>query len=144
MWMSHIISHIHIPRQAAARGRVVQMRLNVHTLTTILPLYHCTARWYWPITCRIDSQLSNNAIWRPSSTWSDTNVECCTPPAAAASAAAVKTGEWRQLDDRHELPVHHEVVPQLVYTRDRWIMRLCARIILHIIGDLAHNWASPA
>jgi len=28
--------------------------------------------------------------------------------------------------------------------RDGWIMRLCARIILRIIGDLAHNWASPA
>jgi len=26
------------------------------------------------------------------------------------------------------------------YARDRWIMRLCARII----GDLAHNWANPA
>ena len=32
----------------------------------------------------------------------------------------------------------------LLYTRDGWIMRLCARIILRIIGDLAHNWASPA
>jgi len=29
-------------------------------------------------------------------------------------------------------------------SRDGWIMRLCARIILRIIGDLAHNWASPA
>jgi len=32
----------------------------------------------------------------------------------------------------------------LAYGRDRWIMRLCARIILHIIGDLPHNWANPA
>jgi len=24
------------------------------------------------------------------------------------------------------------------------IMRLCARIILRIIGDLPHNWANPA
>ena len=32
----------------------------------------------------------------------------------------------------------------VLVTRDRWIMRLCARIILRIIGDLAHNWASPA
>ena len=29
-------------------------------------------------------------------------------------------------------------------TRDRWIMRLCVRIILRIIGDLPHNWANPA
>jgi len=28
--------------------------------------------------------------------------------------------------------------------RDRGIMRLCARIILGIIGDLPHNWANPA
>jgi len=27
--------------------------------------------------------------------------------------------------------------------RDRGIMRLCARIILRIIGDLPHNWANP-
>jgi len=31
-----------------------------------------------------------------------------------------------------------------LYSMDGWIMRLCARIILRIIGDLAHNWASPA
>ena len=31
-----------------------------------------------------------------------------------------------------------------IKSRDRWIMQLCARIILCIIGDLAHNWASPA
>ena len=30
------------------------------------------------------------------------------------------------------------------YSRDRGIMRLCARIILCIIGDLPHNWAKPA
>ena len=29
-------------------------------------------------------------------------------------------------------------------SRDGGIMRLCARIILHIIGDLLHNWANPA
>ena len=29
-------------------------------------------------------------------------------------------------------------------SRDRWIMRLCVRIILRIIGDLPHNWANPA
>jgi len=29
-------------------------------------------------------------------------------------------------------------------TRDRGIMRLCARIILRIIGDLPHNLANPA
>jgi len=28
--------------------------------------------------------------------------------------------------------------------RDREIMRLCARIISRIIGDLPHNWANPA
>jgi len=28
--------------------------------------------------------------------------------------------------------------------RDRWIMRLCTRTILRIIGDLPHNWANPA
>jgi len=30
------------------------------------------------------------------------------------------------------------------YTRDRGTMRLCARIILHIITDLLQNWANPA
>jgi len=29
-------------------------------------------------------------------------------------------------------------------SRDRQIMRLCACIILRIIGDLPHNWANPA
>ena len=31
-----------------------------------------------------------------------------------------------------------------VYARDRGIMRLCARIISRIIGDLPRNWANPA
>jgi len=30
------------------------------------------------------------------------------------------------------------------YGRDGGITRLCARIILRIIGDLPHNWANPA
>ena len=29
-------------------------------------------------------------------------------------------------------------------SRDRGIMRLCARIISRIIGDLPHNWANSA
>ena len=32
----------------------------------------------------------------------------------------------------------------IMYGRDRGIMRLCARIISRIIGDLLHNWANPA
>jgi len=32
----------------------------------------------------------------------------------------------------------------VAYNRDRGIMRLCARIISRIIGDLPHNWANPA
>jgi len=32
----------------------------------------------------------------------------------------------------------------LIATRDGEIMRLCARIILCIIGALLHNWANPA
>jgi len=31
-----------------------------------------------------------------------------------------------------------------VQSRDRGIMRLCARIISRIISDLPHNWANPA
>ena len=37
---------------------------------------------------------------------------------------------------------HH--CPSCSNSRDRWIMRLCARIILRIIGDLPHNCANPA
>ena len=58
----------------------------------------------------------------------------------------------RQPIDRDILTVYRAAVcrrfhctrPPVLYTRDRGIMRLCARIISRIIGDLPHNWANPA
>jgi len=36
------------------------------------------------------------------------------------------------------------LVLKMVLGRDRGIMRLCARRISRIIGDISHNWANPA
>ena len=36
------------------------------------------------------------------------------------------------------------LVLKMVLGRDRGIMRLCARRISRIIGDIPHNWANPA
>ena len=61
-----------------------------------------------------------------------------------SSFRAVKRAQWVLMWRPTGLLALAASCGRMSSIRDRWIMRLCAPIILRIIGDLAHNWASPA
>jgi len=135
-------SQMHYFSRVYLRCVTARAQWSSHLMASLtLPVFsgeHLTVRR--PSVCPIDWWQQQRAAGLPSSGAGDRYQSV-----AAGAAYWLLMDICRQSRLQQASGQRHAVIwrPR-VNSRDRGIMRLCARIISRIIGDLPHNWANPA